>query len=790
VRRTAWGLVASAAVVAMLGGLALACAAGARRTASAYERYQRANAVSDLSVNSAIGEPTELLERTADLPEVRSAQTYVAFNALIDRDPSRFFEAVGSVDGRYLDQDRLGVVSGRLPDPDDPDEVIVNEVAADLYGLHTGDTLEVDFFTDEQVEDPSLDPATAPAALHAEPRITGIGLFPDEVAQDESDAMPRIVFTPALTEPHLDLASYEWQGLLLAGGRDDVPAVRADYGRLLVEHAERTGQELPPGHRGNVQETGDLVDRVQRAVRPHAVALALFAAVIGLAALVLGAQAVTRHVRATADDRRILSAMGAGPRHLALAATALGVVPALTGAVGAVVVATALSPLAPIGPVRRIEPNRGVSLDATAVLGGAAVLLVVLVAAAAVSARRHEVDEAPAGSPRTAWLTRGLPAPARVGVGFARAARPVVLAAVVGVAAVVAALTFGSSLRHLVATPSLYGWTGDAVLFDDGGYGNMDPEAASAALAEDDDVEAWAAARFEVATAEGRAVPAMSYLPLRGDLAPPILEGRGLQGPDEVVAGSRTLEQLGLSVGDTLELEVGGETARRRIVGRATLPAIGIVHGARTSLGDGFVVPAAPADDVAEPGQDGIGYSALFVRFRSGVDEGAARERLAAIGDQVGSYPGSSDVLGVQRPAEIAQHRTMRSSPTFLAGALAAAVLASLLFALAASARRRRRDLAVLKVLGMTSRSVGRTIQVQSGVTMAVGILLGVPLGIAGGRWAWRAYAGELDVVDVGRVPVLAVVLVAAAAALLAFFVALGPALAARRAPVAGLRPE
>ena len=83
----------------------------------------------------------------------------------------------------------------------------------------------------------------------------------------------------------------------------------------------------------------------------------------------------------------------------------------------------------------------------------------------------------------------------------------------------------------------------------------------------------------------------------------------------------------------------------------------------------------------------------------------------------------------------------------------------------------------------MTSRSVGRIIQVQSGVTMAIGVLLGVPLGIAGGRWAWRAYASEIDVIDVGSVPLLAVVLVAAAAGLLAFVVALGPATAARRAP-------
>jgi ABC-type antimicrobial peptide transport system permease subunit len=160
------------------------------------------------------------------------------------------------------------------------------------------------------------------------------------------------------------------------------------------------------------------------------------------------------------------------------------------------------------------------------------------------------------------------------------------------------------------------------------------------------------------------------------------------------------------------------------------------------------------------------------------------------LGEQVGSYPGSLEVLGVQRPAEISEHRTMRSGPAWLAGALAAAVLASLLLALAASARRRRHDLAVLKVLGMTSRSVGRVIQVQSGVTMALGLLFGIPLGIAGGQWAWRAYAEQLDVLDVSRVPAGVVALVAVAAALLAVVVAAGPALAARRAPVDGLRPE
>jgi putative ABC transport system permease protein len=797
VRRTAWGLAASAAIVALLGGLALACAAGARRTASAYGRYQRTNAVSDLSVNSGLQDPDALLERTADLPQVRSARTFVAFNALIDRDVSMLFEAVGSVDGRYLDQDRLALVSGRLPDPTDPDEVVVNEAAADLYRLRTGDTLDVDFFTDEQVADPSLDPATAPAAAHVEPRITGVGVFPDEVAQDESDEQPRILFTPALTRAHLDVAAYEWQGLRLERGRDDVPAVRTAYGRLLAEHAEATGQDVPPGYRGNVQETGDLVDRVQRAVRPHSVALGLFGAVIGLAAVVLGAQATGRHVRDTAEDQRVLSAMGVSRRALVPASTAMGVLPVVAGALGAIAVAFVLSPLAPIGPVRRIEPDPGFTMDAVAVVGGAVVLLLVLSTAAtatalrsSAAARRDDAATVPTASSRTARLTRGLPAPARVGVSFANAARPVAVAAVVGVAAVVAALTFGSSLRHLVDTPRLYGWTADAVLFDDGGYGSIDTDAASALLAEDGDVEGWAAGRFDVVSVEGRSVPAMSFLPLRGDLAPPVLEGRGLQGPDEVVAGSRTLERLGLSVGDTVELEVAGETAQRRIVGRATLPAIGIVHGARTSLGDGFVLAATPPDAADDPDDDPMGFSAVFVRFREGVDAGAGRDRLLAAGDRLGSYPGSLDVIGVQRPAEITQHGTMRSSPAFLAGALAVAVLGSLLLALAASARRRRRDLALLKVLGLTSRSVGRVIQVQSGATMAVGLLVGIPLGVAGGQWAWRTYAEQLDVRDVATVPLGLVGLVVVAATVLAVVVAAGPAFAARRASIEGLRPE
>jgi hypothetical protein len=90
----------------------------------------------------------------------------------------------------------------------------------------------------------------------------------------------------------------------------------------------------------------------------------------------------------------------------------------------------------------------------------------------------------------------------------------------------------------------------------------------------------------------------------------------------------------------------------------------------------------------------------------------------------------------------------------------------------------------------MAHRAVGRVIQAQGLLTVTLGALIGIPLGVAGGRTAWRAYAGELDVVTVGVVPVPTVALVVLAAGLLALVVAVLPARTARRAPVGTLRPE
>jgi len=111
--------------------------------------------------------------------------------------------------------------------------------------------------------------------------------------------------------------------------------------------------------------------------------------------------------------------------------------------------------------------------------------------------------------------------------------------------------------------------------------------------------------------------------------------------------------------------------------------------------------------------------------------------------------------------------------------------------ALVTSVSRRRRDLAMLKALGFTRGQVSQTVAWQATTFALLAALIGVPLGIAGGRWAWRLIAGQLGI-DAGPiVPPLSVLAIAAGALLVANLAAAGPGRAAARThPAVALRSE
>jgi ABC-type antimicrobial peptide transport system permease subunit len=61
--------------------------------------------------------------------------------------------------------------------------------------------------------------------------------------------------------------------------------------------------------------------------------------------------------------------------------------------------------------------------------------------------------------------------------------------------------------------------------------------------------------------------------------------------------------------------------------------------------------------------------------------------------------------------------------------------------ALITSVRRRRRDLALLKTLGFSTRQVAGAVAWQASAFALVAILFGFPAGVALGHWFWSIFA-------------------------------------------------
>ena len=101
------------------------------------------------------------------------------------------------------------------------------------------------------------------------------------------------------------------------------------------------------------------------------------------------------------------------------------------------------------------------------------------------------------------------------------------------------------------------------------------------------------------------------------------------------------------------------------------------------------------------------------------------------------------------------------------------------------SVRRRRTETGLLKVLGFLRRQVAAVVGWQATAVVLVGIVAGIPLGIAAGKAAWRLFATSFGVVPVSVVQTVPLILLAVAVLVAANLLAVLPALlAARSRPV------
>ena len=368
--------------------------------------------------------------------------------------------------------------------------------------------------------------------------------------------------------------------------------------------------------------------------------------------------------------------------------------------------------------------------------------------------------------------------------------RSVIVASILALIVVMSTLIFGASLNSLVSHPPLYGWNWNYELASEFGSGNITQSQVTRLLAQDHDVAAWSGAYFLTPKIDGQIIPVIGESP-GATVAPPLLTGHALTGPDQIVLGAITLAALHKHLGDTVTVtspNPSGPPLSKvlRIVGTATMPTIGQGTSIHLEMGSGGEVPTAviPAAFRTNVGA-GTGPEVIFVRLQSGVSQAAALPGLRRIAAATANQNNDGVLVeAVQRPAEIVNYRSLGATPAILGAALAVGTVVALALTLLASVRRRRRDLAMLKTLGFTRMQLAATVACQATVAVLIGAVLGITLGIVAGRYLWDLFANEIHAVPAPSVSVLTVVLVTIGALVLGNLVALVPGRIAARTSV------
>jgi FtsX-like permease family len=805
-------IVLVALVCGLLGMVALGALAGARRTDSAYGRYLASIDASDVFVNVP-GPVLPAIRQIEHLPVVKSAGAWLglaAYPVVHGRvDDSFTTDALaGSLDGEYFKQDRVTVVSGKLPRMGATDEIALTPGLARLFGVGVGGRVTYQFTK------LNLRTGTESVAGYSTFTVTAIG-DPPLVLVDQFDDVNSALLPPGATARYLDGEyGFGWVGVRLRGGPAGIAALQRELAG--PEDTMDRAIDVPLGSiTFNLRPLNIIHHEVQQAIEPQAVALAIFGALAVLALLVLAGQTLAQILNAKSAAVSPLRAVGATRAQIALAVGLDGVVAVVGGVALAVAAAVAVSPLAPVGPVREFDPARGFEADPLVLAGGGGVLTVLLLGLLAALAWRSarpvpgEPADRPSSIARAAAAT-GLPVTALVGIraalegGARRRPAPVLatlLGSAVAVLAVVVAAVFGASLDGLVTHPARYGWDWTLLMDSDGGYGSWPPSQMERLVDGQPGVTGWSTFAFTQVPIDNTEVPVLGLTRYQGSVQPPTTSGHALSGPGQIELGTVTLRALGRHLGDTVTVGTGRDARRLTIVGTVTLPSIGLALADHVSLGRGamlddstlLAIQGLPPQLTTEEEQqatiaDPAFPSAVAVDLAPGTDASRLVARITNINhiidDPGGTYQ-QPRVLG----AAIVNAAQMGSQPLALALALAAAAVLSLAFAILASVRQRRSELALLKAIGLTRRQVREVIVWQASAILVFACLVGVPFGVVAGRWAWTSFAASLGVDPVTVVPGIA---------LLGGFVALlvagnlltsAPAtLAARTKPAALLR--
>jgi hypothetical protein len=777
-------------VVALMGAVALVSLAGARRTGTAVARF-----MADAGAQGQVSASPAVLRRVAALPSVAWTQR----GTLIFAVPYAHGRPQGQVlPWAILDhppQFRPIIVAGRMASSSRPGQAMINESAARAMHVGVGSVIALRGYRPSQTEQVLTGANVAPRVRMPSVRVVGILRLPKDLVTN-LDVPPDVsyqgnggVYVGAAfyREVRGRVASNLGLSFALRRGRAGLPAFEAQV--KAISHGR---VRVYPG-------SDDMVaaNAAERGTTLQALALALFGALVAVALLVIVAQSLARLAWSSSTDFSTLRALGCSRGQL----FAIALVPAALISAGgmalAVPAAWALSGLTPIGLARQAEVSPGLEFNAAILLGGAAVLTAALIARAALTAWRvARVRTAPGlagrggpgpGSRAGRWAARRqLPPPVEAGLrlafepGQGAAAvpvRPAVTGIAVSLTAVIAALIFGTSLAHLLTDPPATGWAWTAAV------GNPHSGDASArierGLRSDPDVTGYTATTLSdsATSINGRDVQIVGMSEIRGQVAPPLLAGRLPRAPDEIALAGTDLRALHQHVGGTVVVRAAGRTVRLRITGQVVLSPE--ITNEQTPLGTGAVMTLAGADAVSG---SRLPRNVFLVQLRPG------RTGAAGLAELRRRFPGV--VLPAIPPPEVRHLREVSGLPLALALLLGLLAIGTVTHTLVTSVRRRRQDLAILKVVGFVRGQVRAAVAWQATAIALAGLVVGLPLGAAAGRWAWLAFAGQFAI---RPVPVLSPLILLAVPAVLLLAnaaAALPGRAAARTRPAVTLRAE
>lgn len=777
---------AIAILIGLVGGVIMAAAAAGRRTESAFPSFVT-NHGFDAEVYS-----TQPAPEIARLPGVSAVTkgfgpdngqpTCPCTHPL---NPSYFGLVVLPANGRPA----VTLVSGRMPDPTNPYEVLAAYTLQHDEGVQLGTIFHVPFYAQSQI-------SAYNSATGAPPKPTGPTLALRVVGFEATE----FDFPSGSTPSYSLYASPAFSRIAL-------PRIATGY--VYLVRLRRGAADLPRfdaavsalGGVAYTQNEDAQIASVEASIHPQAIGWWLLAGLAALVGLVVIGQALGRQSIAEGEDFPTLVALGLNQRQLVMLGTARNLVVALAGAFGAVAIAVILSPIAPLGEARIAESSTGITFDGLVLTLGVLATVVVVTALGlwpsvrAARSTRPDQQTVPTSASKVASSLWSIGAPPSVVIGVRNALErgrvgsgvPVgsaLLGTVMAVVALSATAVFGASLSHLTATPTLYGDQFQLNISNPNSGGTPDPAVLQDLQHNRAVTGITAGIALPAISIDKVVVGAVAGTAIRGPLLFSTIDGHPPTASGQVGLGATTMRQVGARLGSVVEVTISLPTGVKRtepfrVVAQMSLPVLGNA----VSLGNGALFTLAGYEDAACP--RGPGHARCLQKVAQSTNGGvlvgfvAGSPGQAAINHYLDKYR-SLATLAVT-PTSLVNFGEAVNFPLIFGALVGVFGAATLLHLLVISVSRRRQEVGLLKVVGFVNRQVASSVAWQATTVAALGVVIGIPAGIVVGRVVWIAFAANLGAVPVSLVPMLLIALIVVGVLVVANLIAIAPAIAATR---------